>query len=210
MPWWENTGYDVPMNRSNSILECKQCGYTWFREFSVRAENPKPLRCPSKKCRSRHWDTEYTRPAEADRFLSFIEMTDGCWLWRGAITNVGYGRFRMNGGGSTNISAHRYSFLHFVGPIPDGHHIHHRCRNRACVNPAHLELTLIHDHQGKHSRTPRTACNRGHPYDEANTLTYRGRRWCRTCNRLRARWRYARWKAAVNSPTAWNKPRRTK
>src|SRR3990172_6671349 len=183
------------MNRSNSILECKQCGYTWFREFSVRAVNPKPLRCPSKKCRSRHWETGFARRSESDRFLSFVEVTDGCWLWRGAMSPTGYGTFRMNGAGATMTSAHRYAFLHFVGPIPSNQQVHHRCRNRACVNPAHLELVGIHDHQSKHVHAPRTACKRGHPYDEANTLVYQGRRWCRTCSRLRARWNRARKKA---------------
>jgi hypothetical protein len=36
-------------------------------------------------------------------------------------------------------------------------------------------------------RAPKGSCLRGHDYDEANTYTYRGKRHCRTCNRMASR-----------------------
>src|SRR3989304_6033841 len=142
----------MSMRRHTSPLECKQCGHAWFRELSVRTTQTLPMRCPSKSCRSRHWNTEYTRPTEIDRFLSFVEITDTCWWWRGSVNRAGYGRFRMDGSGATMVSPHRYSYLRLVGMVPVGHHIHHICQNRACVKPAHLKPILIHDHQRHHPR----------------------------------------------------------
>lgn len=62
---------------------------------------------------------------------------DGCWVWTGAVNGgSGYGHF---GNAGVTLSAHRFSYEHHVGPIPDGLQIDHLCRNRLCVNPAHLE-----------------------------------------------------------------------
>ena len=61
---------------------------------------------------------------------------DGCWLWQGFVFDSGYGSFRIDG--ERNSRAHRWSYEHFVGPIPDGLLVLHRCDVRRCVNPAHL------------------------------------------------------------------------
>lgn len=60
-----------------------------------------------------------------------------CWIWRSVIhPKWGYGRFSFGG---KYVQAHRWSYQHFVGPIPKGLHIDHLCRVRACVRPDHLE-----------------------------------------------------------------------
>ena len=65
------------------------------------------------------------------------EPNTGCWLWTGAVANQNkpYGRIYAQGG---NKSAHRVSYEMFVGPIPDGLLVLHKCDMPSCVNPGHL------------------------------------------------------------------------
>ena len=65
-----------------------------------------------------------------------VDPQSGCWNWKRAVSSSGYGIATHNGRLTT---AHRFYYETFVGPIPIGLHIDHLCRNRLCVNPAHLE-----------------------------------------------------------------------
>lgn len=70
-------------------------------------------------------------------FIERVQKTDTCWIWVGTFTAKGYGRFSRSK--NNRHKAHRWSYEHFVGPIPEGLTIDHLCKVKACVNPAHLE-----------------------------------------------------------------------
>lgn len=60
----------------------------------------------------------------------------GCWVWMKALSRRGYGQVSNPSGGMD--LAHRRSYEVYVGPIPDGHGVLHRCDNPPCINPGHL------------------------------------------------------------------------
>ena len=143
-------------------------------------------------------------PADRDeRFRARYEVADrGCWEWLGVLNAAGYGRFRTSDG--RKVAAHRYSYELHVGLIPNDLTLDHLCRNRRCVNPAHLEIvtrgenTLRSD--GVTARNAvATHCPNGHPYDTANTYHRPdGNRGCRICIRERGQ----RWQERQRLPRA--------
>lgn len=100
-----------------------------------------------------------------------------CWVWDGYCTPGGYGYTRVEG---RPQYVHRASYEALVGPIPDGLEIDHLCRNKACYNPAHLE-PVTQQVNLRRAADAITHCPNDHPYDEANTRWYRGRRQCKAC-----------------------------
>ncbi len=60
-----------------------------------------------------------------------------CWSWTGAVHGKGYGHFTVRP--TVVVKAHRWSYEHEVGPIPEGLWIDHLCRNTSCVRPSHLQ-----------------------------------------------------------------------
>ena len=79
------------------------------------------------------------RGASDDERLRFYLDTaneENCWEWQGFRDGDGYGR--VSGVRSAPRVASRVAYEAWVGPIPDGMIVCHRCDNPPCCNPAHL------------------------------------------------------------------------
>jgi hypothetical protein len=115
-------------------------------------------------------------------FEANIDKTDTCWLWRGHINNVGYGRF--NGKDFPSGYVHRAVFFWANGYLPSGGNVvGHLCEVRNCVNPEHLTEQTQRANVKQYSEKI-THCPKGHEYDEKNTqIKTTGSRRCRACAR---------------------------
>ena len=111
-----------------------------------------------------------------------VSPSSSCWTWAFADLKHGGYPSRVNPREGKKQAAHRHSYETLVGPIPAGLVIDHLCRNRACVNPDHMEpvtqreyILLGNSHSAVNAR--KTRCPQGHEY----TYHRMGHRTCGPC-----------------------------
>lgn len=129
-------------------------------------------------------------PGVVSRFWAKVDRRDddSCWPWL-ASTRMGYGRIFPKAG--VGIAAHRFAYELLIGPIPEGLVIDHLCRNRGCMNPAHMEPVtnaenVLRGDGPTAQRARQTHCKRGHELTPDNLLKDKvGKRRCKLCRRIR-------------------------
>jgi hypothetical protein len=129
-----------------------------------------------------------------------VQQDGDCILWSFASNN-GYGSLLLPDG--HRVQAHRVAYVAATGAdITAGLTVDHLCRNRRCVNVAHLEAVT---HSVNTRRSPihnqrmreRMHCPQGHPLTPENLSPYylkRGVRACQLCMNERAQARRDRMK----------------
>ncbi len=85
--------------------------------------------------------SEECRQAAVNKFLRLFtfDKETGCWPWAGRKDRGGYGCFYHDG----DSRAHRFSYRHYIGPIPLGLNVLHKCDSPSCQNPNHLFLGTL-------------------------------------------------------------------
>lgn len=141
-------------------------------------------------------------PANRRRFVAKLDLGD-CWVYTGALNEQGYGRFALYVAGRKRVLyAHRVAYAMLVQELDDALDLDHRCKNRACVNPDHIEpvereTNTMRGESFSARRARATHCElRGHEYTTDNTIWERNgngrrRRRCRACRDISRRARAA-------------------
>jgi hypothetical protein len=98
---------------------------------------------------------------EIERMKEYYESRvikrPGCWGWKGAKDENGYGRIRteqISRHSNRNVRAHRFAYEIYVRALEEGELVLHDCDQPSCTNPKHL-------HAGTHQQNHREAVERG-------------------------------------------------
>lgn len=103
---------------------CKNHYNEWYRINRPRKSRSKPEVAARKLA------------TKEQLFLTKAIKSEGCWGWSGTLSPTGYTTLNAE---RKKWFGHRVSFEMHIGPIPDGFDIDHKCHNKSCTNPDHLQ-----------------------------------------------------------------------
>ena len=132
-----------------------------------------------------------------------VKQANGCWISTSTNTSDGYTRWRYKPGAPEQY-LHVWAYLAFVGDIPTGMQVDHRCHSEAvaagtceggddcphrrCCRPEHLELVSASENtmRQRHHNRGKDSCPKGHPLSGDNLVVWKdGKRRCRECLKAR-------------------------
>ena len=98
------------------------------------------------KKEDKYWfgNSQVRLPDPLSAILMSTEITDTCWLWKGATTKQGYGRIMALG---KERPVHRWMYEIFYGPIDPNLVCCHKCDVRNCLRPDHVFIGTRDDNQ---------------------------------------------------------------
>lgn len=117
-----------------------------------------------------------------------IKKENGCWELNVAPNPNGYKKFKVNG---VQILSHVFAYENFVGSVPVGKQVHHKCERKLCCNPEHLQALTRREHNEKHNNSictlnlNKTHCDHGHEFTPENTGQQKNGRFCKACVKIK-------------------------
>ncbi|MFB6934536.1 HNH endonuclease [Streptomyces chartreusis] len=130
----------------------------------------------------------------AERLATRSVVEGECWRWTGATNKGGYGVIGRTGNGNGAALTHKAAYEFYIADVPAGLDLDHRCRNRWCWNPWHLDPVTRKVNVARGLRAPgygpreRPLCPYGHQYDGKRVRPDGGaHRVCETCHRAHTR-----------------------
>ena len=151
-------GCEKPLDAFNLDKRSKDGRKSWCKECAAAYQKNKyatdPKYAQRKRDQRKAWRRgekleSLPRPTASERFDALLvpEPNTSCLLFTGNQTRDGYGRFSVNGKTSY---AHRFAYWRHWGVIPKPE-IHHKCRNKLCCNPEHLQAVTREEHEDIHA-----------------------------------------------------------
>ena len=110
------------------------------------------------------------------------DRATGCLVSRYSVGSHGYAQIGWQHGEDRTVTlAHRAAWIYTFGPIANGMTVDHLCKNRKCVNVAHMRILSNFENARRTSGRdwPVGTCVNGHSNDRLTVR--RGKRTCPDC-----------------------------